>query len=218
MNSPSSVSQSYNDQHRELLECQQNAYNPETEELDISFVGNNVEEANEIEAPTTPIKKHVPMSWHGLLSPQTPGFAKHSPEAPAICSSDDTTGSNTYEPPNDTEVGKIALQDVLTSANESLGKGTKYVTAEQTQIAIEELQQGIPNPDNAFPDAGAACEKDKDGDDSHVIEDHVEHDTTLARELEKSPSPAQTRRSARLRSKPKPECQFTGILLFIQIC
>lgn len=125
----------------------------DTKEIDVFFAGDNAEESNEVEAPMSPTKKHVPVPWHGLPSPQTPCFAWYNPEIPTTCSRDDTIGSKTSEVPSNFTVGEIALQDVFTSANQCLAKDAKRTMS------------------------------DKNGDDSKVVDNNVKHGAALARQL-----------------------------------
>ncbi|EOA87810.1 uncharacterized protein SETTUDRAFT_108891 [Exserohilum turcica Et28A] len=113
-----------------------------------------------IEQPKTPTKKRVPLHWHGMLSPQTPGFGMHASKSQSPCLSDGTGDTTATETSNSLVLRDKQPQDVFTSANES---------------------------------------------DVEMAGNDVERDAILARQLEESPSPTQTRRSARLRRQAKPE-------------
>jgi hypothetical protein len=135
------------------------------------------------EEPCTPKKKHVPILWHGLPSPETPTFNDKA---------------------HDTPSAYFAQSELAWQA--SLSK-----TKSAVETAVENAKDDAnPYP---VPARSAVDTNNIDNDDTKVVvpqmpQHTLEYDERLARELEESPSPTTTRRSTRLRKQPKPTCEF----------
>jgi hypothetical protein len=83
------------------------------------------------------------VQWHGLLSPQTPGFRKHSPSTNNVGLRDETSDNSKDKVSGDFAVGEYQSEDVFRSANRpghAHGAGSKdksSVDVEMTQLNLE---------------------------------------------------------------------------------
>jgi hypothetical protein len=144
-----------------------------------------------IEEPKTPTKKRMQSLWHGLPSPETPTF--HG--SPSAGSSVGTVGSG-YRGGH-----KYQLRHLFPRTSEYLGEDA---STDRVQVAFHELRRSPAEPRG---NTQATALQVNDDTDTEAPDDVTIRDTMLARELEVELSPSTTRRSARLRTVPKPSCK-----------
>ena len=187
------------------------AHDREITKNEIGNTGHKERAMTELKEPSTPTKRRLPVHWHGLPSPQTPNFAKYTSEPLSASSSDGTNDRDDLGVSRTKTAGGDNPQDLFARANEYLGQDAKYAMPANVHAAVEELQQMSRSSRGPSSPTHSAVPKEEDCVGVEATGCELDSNAILARQLDDSQSPTQTRRSTRLRRQPKPTCKYNHI-------